>query len=121
MEGEGNETRLCHDRCRDDKNGRVVRKSYVVSYYIILEFFFFLYYKTTTTPTIIIILDFVVIVVKYCEETKVSLHLRCSVIIVVIVIVIVIVIINAGWSYVRRKRSETIPQITETIENNKSN
>ena len=120
MEGEGHETRLCHDRCRDNKNGRVVRKSCLILLYN-TRIFFFLYYKTTTTPTIIIILDFVVIVVKYCEETKVSLHLRCSVIIVVIVIVIVIVIINAGWSYVRRKRSETIPQITETIENNKSN
>ena len=51
---------------------------------------------TTTTTTTTIILDFVVIVVKYCEEIKVSLHLRCSVTIIGIVIVID-VIVNAGW------------------------
>ena len=47
----------------------------------------------TTSIISILILDFVLIVVKYCVEKKVSLHLRCS----VIIIVIDNVIINAGW------------------------
>ena len=42
----------------------------------------------STTIMSIIIFDFVVIVTKYCEEKKVSLHLHCAVIIIVIVIVI---------------------------------
>tara|TARA_B110001450_G_scaffold239079_1_gene246621 strand:+ start:529 stop:720 length:192 start_codon:yes stop_codon:yes gene_type:complete len=52
MEGEGNETRLCHDVGTTRKHSRVFRTT------------------TTTTTAAIIILDFVVIVVKYCEETK---------------------------------------------------
>ena len=64
--------------------------------YIILEFYFFPANITTIILNSIIsisILDFVVIVTNYCGETKVSLHLRCS----VIIIIIVVVIINAGW------------------------
>ena len=65
--------------------------------HIILEFYFFPANITTTKYLSIIsirILEFLVTVTNYCGETKVSLHLRCS---VTIIIVIVVVIINAGW------------------------